>query len=786
MLASCTSGGSIVNRLTRFIGTLAIAALAATGIVAVQSPSTAAAVSGSEFDPGYIISDELFYDGAAMTEAQIQAFLNERIGSCNNANCLNVYRQTTADRAPTVRCPGGYAGAADEPAARIIFKVQSGCNISAKVLLVTLQKEQSLVTSRGPSLGVLERAMGYFCPDDPTRPGWCDPAYGGFFNQVFNAASQFQRYRLTPTSWGHQIRTQQVRYHPNASCGSQTVTIRNAATAGLYNYTPYVPNGAALANMSGLGDGCSAYGNRNFWRFYQTWFGSTQVPPPAPSQSALVTAAADGALWAYPSDNAGRFRPRIALPADARGLGLAASVGDVDGDGIPDIAGVRNGREIVLVSGRGAGEFGAVRVVATAPEPVRHLMGPGDLTASRAADILLVGDSGTLYLLANGGRGQFAEARSVGSGWESMRITFTPGDLTGNGTTDLLAIDGAGTLYFYEGRGGARWAARRAVGSGWQGMRLVSGGGDLTGDGRSDLVAVDASGILWLYANRGGPSWAQRAQAGTGWRTYSSISVGGLAGTPPFVPQPGVGDVTADGARDVLTLSTSGALSRRAGDGRGGFPGTPAALASWTPADRVIAAGDFNRDGRVEILRETGSLLFMHSLDTTGALTEGAQIGNGWAVMSQIAAPGDVTGDGNVDVVAIDRSGSMWLYPGRGTGAFSARISLGSGYGDRTALISAGDWRRSGRMDLMSIAQDGRLWLHEGDGKGGFAPPRVIGNGWRFSSVSSPGDVTGDRVPDLLAVGADGSVRLYPGNGSGGFAAVRPIGTGWTDVVQVQ
>ncbi|MBC7404826.1 MAG: hypothetical protein H7252_03970 [Cytophaga sp.] len=51
--------------------------------------------------------------------------------------------------------------------------------------------------------------------------------------------------------------------------------MENQATAGLYNYTPYQPNTAALANLYGTGDSCSAYGNRNFWRMFYDWFGST-------------------------------------------------------------------------------------------------------------------------------------------------------------------------------------------------------------------------------------------------------------------------------------------------------------------------------------------------------------------------------------------------------------------------------------------------------------------------------------------------------------------------------
>lgn len=262
-----------MKSLRRIVAVVASALLVGALIVATDAPEPAQAVNAADFDPGYIIADHLFYDGAAMSESEIQQFLNRQIGTCNNANCLNIYRQSTGDRPVTPRC-NGYAGASNETAARIIFKVQQSCNISAKVILVTLQKEQSLVTSRSPSNSTLERAMGYYCPDDPSRPGWCHPDFAGFFNQVYNAAAQFQRYRLEPHNFSHRVRTQAVRYHPNTACGSVTVTIRNAATAGLYNYTPYTPNAAAMNNLFGLGDSCSAYGNRNFWRIYSQWFGS--------------------------------------------------------------------------------------------------------------------------------------------------------------------------------------------------------------------------------------------------------------------------------------------------------------------------------------------------------------------------------------------------------------------------------------------------------------------------------------------------------------------------------
>src|SRR5690606_34173942 len=150
----------------------------------------------------------------------------------------------------------------NQSSAQIINYVAQACNISQKALLVTLQKEQSLITDDWPWPVQYEKAMGFYCPDDPTRPGWCHPDYAGFFNQVYNAARQFQRYRQFPNSYNHALnRTSYVSFQANApSCGGTNLTMQTAGTAGLYNYTPYQPNAAALNNLYGTGDGCSAYG----------------------------------------------------------------------------------------------------------------------------------------------------------------------------------------------------------------------------------------------------------------------------------------------------------------------------------------------------------------------------------------------------------------------------------------------------------------------------------------------------------------------------------------------
>ena len=251
----------------------ALLAVLLSTVISPMSPATRAdAAVAVNFDPGYIISDDLFYTASAMSESEIQNFLDTKIGTCLNTLCLNVLKIDTSTTTLGFGTCSTYVGAAAESAARMIYKVQQACAISAKVLLVTLQKEQGLVTSKAPSEGTLRKALGQGCPDTAQ----CDSAYYGFFMQVFSAARQLAWFG-NPAGSHTSIKVGQansVRFHPNAACGSSSVVIQNRATAALYYYTPYQPNAAAMANLGGPGDTCSAYGNRNFWVYYSNWFGA--------------------------------------------------------------------------------------------------------------------------------------------------------------------------------------------------------------------------------------------------------------------------------------------------------------------------------------------------------------------------------------------------------------------------------------------------------------------------------------------------------------------------------
>jgi len=257
-------------------------------------PQQAQAVSGSDWRVGRIIDDGIFYNKDSMNVSQIQQFLNAKVPVCDTQGsqpyagttrkaysaskgvstpfiCLKDYQENPSTHQNNL---GGSVPAGAISAAQIIWNAGQQYGINPQVLIVMLQKEQALVQDDWPWPIQYQGAMGYGCPDTAA----CDSQYYGFYNQVMNAARQFRLYANNPTRYNFAPGNgNNIQFNPNGGCGSTSVTIENQATASLYNYTPYQPNQAALNNLYGTGDVCSAYGNRNFWRMFNDWFGPTRA-----------------------------------------------------------------------------------------------------------------------------------------------------------------------------------------------------------------------------------------------------------------------------------------------------------------------------------------------------------------------------------------------------------------------------------------------------------------------------------------------------------------------------
>lgn len=198
-----------------------------------------------------LISDSDFTDVNSMSVQQIQDFLISKGGYLASA---------TADQLGS-GAAGRNAAQIIYDAARGLYDAAVGCSgevcissstgtVSPKTILVTLQKEMSLVTSPTYSQSALDHAMGYGCPDS----GGCDARYLGFSNQVGWAAWQL-RYntmaasnRVTPYYVGNVTSVADRD-------GARSVYFSNRATASLFRYTPH-----------------TYYGNYNFWKLGIEWF----------------------------------------------------------------------------------------------------------------------------------------------------------------------------------------------------------------------------------------------------------------------------------------------------------------------------------------------------------------------------------------------------------------------------------------------------------------------------------------------------------------------------------
>jgi hypothetical protein len=300
-----------------------VAVLAAAALLIPFSASPAVAADGSNFDPGYIISDENFFNGTAMSATEVQQVLNSKVPRCTLGDpgrpaggtytwsggqgtlataCLKDYSENLASMRGDSYCAPINGGTLS--AAQMIQAVGLACNISQKVLIVLLEKEQSLISDSWPSTTQYAHATGFNCPD--TAP--CSSASAGFFKQLYAAARQFQVYTQNTSSFNYHVGVNNIRFNPNVNCGSSQVMIANQATANLYIYTPYQPNASALNNLYGVGDTCGAYGNRNFWRIYSDWFGSPTVNRSPQGNIDLIQGTAIGVNiqgWVYDVDTNG-------------------------------------------------------------------------------------------------------------------------------------------------------------------------------------------------------------------------------------------------------------------------------------------------------------------------------------------------------------------------------------------------------------------------------------------------------------------------------------------------
>ena len=254
--------------------TISLIVVVFVGLLLLPLPVSAA----SDFQAGRIIDDAVFIDKGSMTPTQIQNFLNSKMPVCDTWGTQSYGGTTRAQYAASRGVSTPFICLKDyyengKIASQIIYDVAQKYSINPQVLIVLLQKEQGLLTDDWPWPVQYRAATGYGCPD--TAP--CDSQYYGLTNQLDWAAKMFRAIINDSPTWytPYELGNNYIQYSPDGNCGGSVVNIQNRATQALYNYTPYQPSQAAIDAGWGTVP-CGAYGNRNFYLYFTSWFGSTR------------------------------------------------------------------------------------------------------------------------------------------------------------------------------------------------------------------------------------------------------------------------------------------------------------------------------------------------------------------------------------------------------------------------------------------------------------------------------------------------------------------------------
>jgi hypothetical protein len=245
------------------------------------------------FDAGKLVDDKVFTDTLTFGGAEgVQKFLEVKGSILANTNpdfLIKLKEPSSVSLKQGLEDPQPGLGKL-RTAAELIWDASRQSGLNPQVIIVTLNKEQSLITGHkdsGPEKlqRALDFALGFGCPDSTgcsqsLFPGFYYQLFGNFDaenNRYLGAAKSLMKSYSTDGGRGPTIDQQgnvfgdtgekrtakvgDVLIIPNTmgppfnAPPSTIVTLTNRATAALYRYTPHVFNG-----------------NYNFWRFFQEWF----------------------------------------------------------------------------------------------------------------------------------------------------------------------------------------------------------------------------------------------------------------------------------------------------------------------------------------------------------------------------------------------------------------------------------------------------------------------------------------------------------------------------------
>ncbi|MCX5560865.1 FG-GAP-like repeat-containing protein [Streptomyces sp. NBC_00038] len=195
------------------------------------------------------------------------------------------------------------------------------------------------------------------------------------------------------------------------------------------------------------------------------------------------------------------------------------------------------------------------------------------------------------------------------------------------------------------------------------------------------------------------------------------------------------------------------------------------------------------------------NVLYVRAVDSAGNVSEGTKHLFYVTPRDTADAVGDTTGDGVPDLLVIDESGDLRLYPSSSTG--DLHVGLEAAHRDGTALTGNGEsgyWKSStdnspaliahggdllpgdGVTDLIARMPDGNLYAYRGDGYGSvdvsqrmsIRLPSGSPDPGTFTQVIL-GDYNLDSRPDLFATTDGGGLWAFSGYTGASFSTATQI-----------